>query len=221
MIIRQINRIKAAQLGQVVVAITENPTDNQLAHLLEENKIDLIRGSENDVASRFKKVLDIYDSETFIRLTADCPLLMPELLIAMVEDFHKTPCDYLSNTNPPSFPDGLDIEIIRKAAFENLLRSPLTASEREHVTLGIYKNSDIYTVRNFQSKNNLSNYRWTVDYEEDFDYIQEIYSYFIGKEATFSFNDVLELHLRGFLTNKGMSASYRNISLNDKFGEDD
>ena len=55
-----------------------------------------------------------------MRITADCPFVDPSILDQMIDEYLKTKVDYLSNINPPTFPDGLDIEIF---SFETLRKS--------------------------------------------------------------------------------------------------
>ena len=79
--------------------------------------MEYFRGSEEDVYARFLAIVETIRDEYFIRLTADCPLVMPELIDDMVEKYLELNLDYISNSNPPTFPDGLDIEIIKSKTF--------------------------------------------------------------------------------------------------------
>jgi len=82
MIIRQISRIQSAKnIGKIVVATTRREDDDLLASTLLENEIDIYRGATDDVISRYVKVIRKFQANTVVRLTADCPLVMPELLI--------------------------------------------------------------------------------------------------------------------------------------------
>lgn len=218
MIMWQVKRINQSGIGHLVVATTDSPSDDQLVDVLHSYDVDFIRGPIQDVAQRFNIALLKYAPQDFIRLTADCPLFMPEIMVSMWTYYQKSECEYLSNTFPPSFPDGLDIEIIKTSAFLKLLKKNLTEMEKEHVTLGLYRRPHEFKVVNYENSRDLSNLRWTVDYEDDFEYIKEIYSHFQGKEATFDFEDVLELIQSKLLKSKGLKSSFRNISLLDANG---
>ena len=142
------------------------------------------------MASRFKSAIDLYSAEVIVRATADCPLLMPELLDKMLLFFQENDFDYMSNSIKPSFPDGLDLEIFSRKAFNTLINLELTPQQREHVTLGFYDGSYEFKIFNFHNDIDLSSERWTVDYVEDFNFIAKIFE----KTNPFvTFSEVLEL----------------------------
>ena len=189
----QINRIRQSRLENIIVATTTDASDNILVHYLDSIGIESWRGPLHDVAARFHEVVKEFKPDSFLRLTADCPLVMPELLDEMVDSFEKQSIDYLCNTNPPSYPDGLDIEIVRTTAFLDLIQHELTNSEREHVTLGLRSERRNYKRQNFRNDKDLSSLRWTVDYPDDLDHLRKLMAFFRGREATFSFRDLLLL----------------------------
>jgi spore coat polysaccharide biosynthesis protein SpsF len=193
MIYWQIQRILKSKVGKLIVATSSEETDDLLAAYIAEIGIEVYRGSINDVFSRFMGVINNYDGENFIRLTADCPLIMPNLLNLMIDFYHSGDYDYVSNTLNRSFPDGLDIEIIRTSAFQRLSQFELSDAEIEHVTLGMYSRPEIFKCENYSQGLNMSELRWTVDYPEDLDFVKFVFSHFIGKEADFNFENVLDL----------------------------
>ena len=80
-------------------------------------KIDSFQGSEFNVLKRYYDAAKKYNAKHIVRITADCPFVDPSILDKMIDEYFKIKVDYLSNINPPSFPDGLDIEIF---SFETL-----------------------------------------------------------------------------------------------------
>jgi len=214
MLIRQIDRIrKARNISKIVVATTEDQSDNVLTELLRINCVEYIRGSVDDVFSRFESLLSREESTKIIRLTADCPLVMPELIDNMWLDFVESDCDYLSNTLIPTFPDGLDVEIFSKNSLFSLSKLQLNEVEREHVTLGFHTRQEQFKVRNFGSHLNLSGYRWTVDYPEDLEFVRKVYSNFVGREDVFKFEEVLDFVKCNPGIQSSISGSRRNESL--------
>ena len=118
MIYRQIERIRqASTIDEVIVATSTDPSDDSLVEFLLDKGIEVFRGSLNDVLSRFSEIQKIIKSTAIIRFTGDCPLVMPELIDRMMAKFYETNVDYLSNTLEPTYPDGLDVEIIRPSVF--------------------------------------------------------------------------------------------------------
>lgn len=214
MIIRQISRIQSAKnIGKIVVATTRREDDDLLASTLLENEIDIYRGATDDVISRYVKVIRKFQANTVVRLTADCPLVMPELLDSMIEDFSYNNWDYLSNTIFPTYPDGLDIEIFSAKSLITLYSMKLTDPEKEHVTLGFHNRKKEFNLHNYESNLDYSNLRWTVDYPEDLEFIRNVYSKFQDRMNMFGFDEVLDL----IRENPGMQsvipASLRNEAL--------
>jgi spore coat polysaccharide biosynthesis protein SpsF len=138
----------------------------------------------------------------------------------MLTDFEKFPCDYMSNTNPPTFPDGLDIEIASFATLERLSKFELTADEKEHVTLGVYKRPAEFILRNFTAPYDYSNMRWTVDYPEDLEFVRRVYSQFIGSENNFAFEDVVQLIKSNIIQDNVLTNQLRNITLKSNSPEE-
>jgi spore coat polysaccharide biosynthesis protein SpsF len=193
MIYWEISRISKAKLvNKTVVAISDQSSDDILANYLESIHQEYIRGSLDNVLGRYVKAEENYHPSAIIRLTADCPLVMPELIDQFLEIFHKSDFDYLSNTLELSYPDGLDIEIIKPGIFKILLELNLSEEEKEHVTLGIYSRKDKFKTHNVSNKTNISDFRWTVDTSEDLAFVKSIYAHFESKEMNFTFEDVLK-----------------------------
>ncbi len=192
MIYWEISRISKAKLvNKIVVAISDQSSDDILAEYLESIGQEYIRGSLDNVLDRYVTAEEKYKPSAIIRLTADCPLVMPELIDQYLEIFHKEDFEYLSNTIELSYPDGLDIEIIKPGIFRKLLEFNLSEEEKEHVTLGIYSRKDKFRTHNVSSKTNISDFRWTVDTYDDLAFVKSIYAHFESKEMNFTFEDVL------------------------------
>ena len=191
MIYWQIQRILEAQrVSELVVATSIDPTDDSLVDFLESNSIVVHRGSLHNVLSRYTEVAAKSPYDALIRLTGDCPLVMPELIDKMVDKFNEGEADYLSNTLEPTFPDGLDIEIVKRGVLEKLSSFRLNNNELEHVTYGVYSRPEIFKLSNFSNRVDSSLDRWTVDYQEDMDFVRAIFKEFFGRESEFSYHEV-------------------------------
>jgi spore coat polysaccharide biosynthesis protein SpsF (cytidylyltransferase family) len=187
MIYWQIQRIKKARLvDKLILAISEDTSDDVLAEYLGSINQVFVRGSLNDVFDRFIKVESIYKSQSIVRLTGDCPLVMPELIDKIIEQFYKQNLDYMSNTLTLTFPDGLDVEIFKSDVLDRLQDLNLSILEREHVTLGIVNRQDIFSTRNYFNNRNISSYRWTVDNQKDFEFVTKVFAHFELNEVNFS-----------------------------------
>ena len=214
MIYRQIQRVfRSTLVEDVIVATSVSSSDDELVEFLESEGIKVFRGSLDNVLSRFLEISKRINPTNIIRLTGDCPLVMPKLIDEMIVYFEEKLPDYLSNSLVPSFPDGLDVEILSIEAISRLESLSLSKMEFEHVTLGLYKRPDMFRVLNFSSPINRSNMRWTVDYPEDLDFVRSVYSHFKGRETTFEYQEVLEFLRSNPEVVSRISASRRNEAL--------
>lgn len=196
MILRQLERIQRAQsLDLIVVATSEDPSDDQLALSVVDAGYDVVRGSLNDVLARFIQVIDEYDPENIVRLTADCPLICASVIDEVVHHFHAGIAEYVSNTMVPSYPDGVDVEVFTAESLKAVQRFSTDTAEREHVTLGIYRRPDEFTIENVvdPTGKDHSMMRWTVDTPEDFDFVQSVYDHLLADNPDFEYTDILTL----------------------------
>ena len=194
MILRQLERISRARaLDRVVVATSDDASDDELALLLTNAGYDIVRGSLEDVLARFTLALDEYQPDVVVRITADCPLISPTVIDLVVERFHASTSDYVSNTLQPTYPDGLDVEVMTAEALREVANASTDRHEREHVTLGIYRHPETFSVENVvdPSGNDNSRLRWTVDNADDFAFVSAIYEHLYPHH--FDYDDVLDV----------------------------
>ena len=213
MISIQIRRILKSKVDKLVLATSQDSSDDELANYVSSLGVQVFRGSLSDVHSRFLNIVESMNPKYFIRLTADCPLVMPDLLNDMIHEFDLNPCDYLSNTIPPTFPDGLDVEIVSTKAFKKMSGLELSELEKEHVTLALYKNPEHFKVRNYKSSIDYSHFRWTVDYPEDLEFIQNIFSFYCKNELDVSMMEIINDLESGVISNNLRTGLYRNIHM--------
>lgn len=184
-------------INKVVVATTTETDDDQVEAYCKLNNIPCYRGSSNDVLARYFEAAKIFRANTVIRITSDCPLIDPEIVDKMIETFNKLNelkyFDYLSNTIHRTFPHGLDVEIFSFGALKKTFYHASKEYEREHVTPYIYEHSKQFRIKNFPNQKDYSFHRWTVDTEEDFKLVDEIYKALYKPKKIFLFNDILKL----------------------------
>ncbi len=191
----QIKRIMKSNLIDTLVVVTSSDiSDDVLYNYLISERIEVYRGSLENVFSRYLEVIKKYNPDSIVRFTADCPMIMPEIIDSVVEAGLISNCDYLSNTLIPSFPDGLDTEYVSSRAIKELSKLNLTQSEQEHVTLGIYGRANIFEVQNYMNNTDLSSYRWTLDTVDDLKFLRFVFAEFLNRETEFNLADLLHLH---------------------------
>ena len=163
-----VHRVQQATLvDKVVLATSINKNNKPLVQEVQSYGVDCFVGDENDVLDRFYQCAKKFKASTIVRVTGDCPFIDPEVIDAVISLFKKNALDYASNVLPPTYPDGLDVEVFSFAALEKAWKEAKLQSEREHVTPYIWKNETIFKRMTHKNKEDLSSIRLTVDEEKD------------------------------------------------------
>ena len=182
MLMRVIKRARAVtSVSEVVVATSTNPADDAIASLCATQGVDCFRGSEQDVLDRYYRCAERAVPEAIVRITADCPLIDPQLIHQVIRTFQETGADYASNRSywrgviSSSYPDGQDTEVFSFAALRRAWQEARLPSEREHVTPYIWKNPASFMIVGVAYRQDLSGLRWTVDEQRDLEFVRSIY----------------------------------------------
>ncbi len=158
-----VNRVKKSkEIDDIYIATTISKEDDAIEEIGKTKDIKVARGDKNDVLSRYSKISKKSEAEIIIRLTGDCPLIDPDMIDTLTREFKNSGVDYMCNCNPPTYPDGLDIEIFSREVLDEANKRAKSPEEREHVTLWMQSNKELKK-GNYTSKEDLSNIRWTVD----------------------------------------------------------
>ena len=204
---------RASQVNAILVATSDDPSNQPLVEHVRSLGYLCFQGSENDVLDRYYEAAKSISARVVVRITGDCPLLDPALVDEVIRGFWSSKVDYFSNILPPTYPDGLDIEVF---SFEALSRAALEASmppEREHVTPYLRENA-AFTRGSLRNEKDLSGLRWTVDEPADLAVVDRIFAQF-SPNIHFSWQRVLDLQQthpeifeanRGIARNEGVSA---------------
>jgi spore coat polysaccharide biosynthesis protein SpsF len=194
MILRQIERIQQSILiDKIVVATSTDTTDDELVQVLYSAGVEVRRGPLQDVFERFALLIDEFKPETIVRMTADCPLTDSGVIDKVIASHLSSRADYSSNTLNPTFPDGLDIECFSNIAFKKLRNLELSEPEREHVTMGFYSRPDTFSLNSITQQQDLSSLRWTVDVQEDLDFVRIVYQNLFMEGNNFGQDEILNL----------------------------
>ncbi len=197
----------------VVLAIPDNILDNPLAELANSAGVPVVRGSEENVLDRFRVVLSEHRADVIVRVTADCPLLDPEVSGGVVAEYMRRQgqVDYVSNVEPRTYPDGLDTEVFSREALLAAWRGAHAPDELEHVTLYIRRHPERFRRANVAHSEDLSALRWTVDTAEDLEFVRAVYG-FLSQAGTHRFGmarvlALLREHPDLWLLNAGVEAN--------------
>jgi len=192
MLLHQIERLqRSKELDKLVVVTSKEASDTPLVEILADNGIEYFRGSLHDVLDRYYQAALSYNAQHVVRLTGDCPLIDPDVVDQVIRAHLRDKNDYTSNTLFPTYPDGLDVEIMRMSSLQDAWQEARLSSEREHVTLFITKRKERFSLGNITSPEDLSGFRWTVDEPRDFDVVTAIYNELYPENNRFSTADIL------------------------------
>ena len=109
---------QSKNLDEIVVATSDDRKDNELQSTVENLGYCCTRGSEKDVLNRFYEAAKIAKADVVVRVTGDCPLVDSGLVDQCIKGYKESKVDYFTNTNPVSYPDGLDIEVMSFSSIE-------------------------------------------------------------------------------------------------------
>ncbi|MEO5927979.1 MAG: glycosyltransferase [Patescibacteria group bacterium] len=184
---------RCTSIDQIVMATSTNPENDPLIEVAERLGIKWYReADERDVVGRFLHCCETFGADAAVRVTADCPLVDPELVDKLVGLYREDPTGYDAVTNvlPPTFPDGSDLDVLPKRTLERLDREiPLDDMHRDWLTPYLYNPKHGFRIRPYRSEHNLSGYRITMDYPEDMALITRVFAHF--KEQPFGLNDII------------------------------
>ena len=217
MIIHELERLRRSRrIDKIVLATSQDESDNELANIVVDNGFEAYRGSLDDVLGRYYQCAKTYQPEHVVRITGDCPVIDWRVVDAVIEKHLAEGNDYTSTSE--EYPDGLDTEIVRFSALEQAWKDARMSSEREHVTLYIRNHADQFRCGQMACRQNLNRMRWTVDEPQDFEFIRQVYGELYEQNNDFSMQDILQLLERrpgvlainqGIQRNEGLLKSLR------------
>lgn len=194
MLLHQIDRINKSKLiDKLVVATSNDISDDIMEKRLTGSNIDVFRGSLDDVLDRYYQCALKYNPDYIVRITGDCPLIDWNIIDMVVKKHINEGNDYTSNALEPTYPDGLDVEVMNFTVLKKAWVNAKLPSEREHVTPYIYKNRNLFKIGCFKNIENLSELRWTVDELEDFKFVKTIYELLYNDNKYFTIDDILKV----------------------------
>ena len=191
-----IERVKCSKkINKIVVATTKAIKDQEIVEFCKLHKIDFFCGSEHDVLERFYKCALKYEAKNIIRITSDCPLIDPIVIDTTIDLYLKNDADYAANTIPPEtrkWPDGSDVEVF---SFNALEISYLSAKddEREHVTFFMWRKNKNFKTVQLDNNEDWSKYRYTIDYNEDYEKVKKIMSILLKNNCFGHTKDIVQI----------------------------
>lgn len=199
MLARVVQRVQRAKnIGEVIVATTEDPDDDVVVQYCIENGFLYIRGEREDVLRRYLKAAHVSHADVIVRITADCPLMDPDVIDQTVQAFLEEypQVSFGSNRGTDdlirTYPIGMDVEVMITKALERADLEATQTYQREHVTPYFYETTENMRKTTIHANGQYGDQRWAVDTAEDLAFVREIYAHFSGRDD-FGFDEVIEL----------------------------
>ena len=209
---------RSVSVSQTLFATTTDPSDDPVAEYCDFSGIPFTRGSLYDVLDRYYQAAKSVKADVVVRITADCPVIDPELIDKVVNtviseqsSVDGKPFDFVCNRLPPpyhrTYPIGLDIEACTFKALERAWKKAKEPQHREHVMPYFYEGVELvtenrslstglsprgYNIALLHHTTDFGDYRWTVDTPEDLEFMRQVYSHFVGSDD-FTWKEVLDL----------------------------
>jgi spore coat polysaccharide biosynthesis protein SpsF len=165
---RVIDRVRLAKLvSKIIVATSIDPSDDPIKKFCDDEAVICYRGSLENVALRFKDIVQFENAESFIRINGDSPLIDPVLIDSAISYFQFSDCDLVTNVGIRTFPKGQSVEVILTKTYIKAYENSTTKEQREHVTKIYYENFDKFRIINFTSGGNFKSINLCIDTLED------------------------------------------------------
>lgn len=162
------------KIEKIIVATTNLTEDDVICDHLLLKKIDCYRGSPEDVLDRYYQCAKKFSFDTIVRITADNPLIDPNVVDLVISEYKNHECDLATNTLHRTFPYGTEVEVFSFRTLEKAWQHAKKPSEREHVTPFIRDVQNGFILINVENKDNISHLRYTIDRIEDYLVVKEI-----------------------------------------------
>lgn len=198
-LLKMVERVNRATLvGDVIIATTTEPIDDEIVNLCSSQELQCFRGHSTDLLDRHYQAAKLFKADAVVKIPSDCPLIDPDIIDSVLHYYisHSAEFDYVSNLHPASWPDGNDVEIMSIQTLERAWHEANRDFEREHTTPYIWENPKTFSIGSViwnSGKDYSTTHRWTLDYPEDFEFINRVYEELYPQNKKFGLYDILNL----------------------------
>ncbi len=192
-----IRAARAELVHELVIATTTDAADDPIEAFCEENGYACFRGNVYDVLDRYYQAAKWVGADIIVRLTADCPMIDPQVIDEVLRQFITSGADFGCNRLPPpwkrTFPIGLDVEVCTFAALERAWNEAEIKYEREHVMPYLYDEPGRFKVIVVDAEDDQGALRWTVDTPQDLEMLRRFWA-LLGDRDDFTWREALAVY---------------------------
>lgn len=186
--------MRSKYIDGICIATTTNTADDPVVALAEKLGVASFRGSESDVLGRVLGAAQQECADIIVELTGDCPFVDPVLVDRGITEFFTRDVDYASNTNPPTYPNGFDVQVFPTAILAQVAALTDDPVDRTHVSYYMYMHPEIYHCRNWEAETDAyaPELRMTLDEEADYRALAAVARAFDQNLMSFSATEVVQ-----------------------------
>ncbi|MBK9250305.1 MAG: glycosyltransferase family protein [Ignavibacteria bacterium] len=199
LLLHQLRRISRATLPwKTIIATTTDRIDDAIVNLCNIHNYEVFRGHPIDLLDRHYQAALAFGADIVVKIPSDCPLIDPKVIDRVLQFYNdnQNTYDYVSNLHPATYPDGNDVEILPLTVLHDAWVNASKPFEREHTTPYIWDNPNQFTIGNVECPDGINysmSHRWTLDYQEDYEFIRSVYEHLYPQNPNFSMKDILDL----------------------------
>jgi spore coat polysaccharide biosynthesis protein SpsF len=212
MLAHVVERLRASSsIGEIAVATTADMEDDAIADECERLGVPCFRGSVEDVLGRVAECAGTFRLGNVAHFGADNPLIDPAVCNLAVGTYLASDgiLDYVTNNMPPTFPDGLEVEVTSAATLRRCAEEASDPRHREHMLSYIWENPDSFATLNVMHEPNLHHERWTLDFPEDWQLVRALIEALSPANPVFGMEEILA-HLDTHPELRKVNATHRD-----------
>jgi len=196
---RMIERLKMiSHEAEVIIATSETPADDIIINEAINIGVPYYRGSLNNLLDRHYQAAKLHNADVVLKIPSDCPLIDPRIVDHVLDYFfaNQNSFDFVSNLHPATYPDGNDVEIMTMDCLTKAWEQASRELELEHTTPYIWENPQLFRLGNVTWPAGLDysmSHRFTIDYAEDYYFIERVFRELYADNNNFSCDDILNL----------------------------
>jgi spore coat polysaccharide biosynthesis protein SpsF len=184
--------------AHLVIATSETADDDIIETEAAKIGIPCFRGSLNNLLDRHYKAAKLFNADVVLKIPSDCPLIDPSIIDEVLDYFfeNRSNFDFVSNLHPATYPDGNDVEIMTMDCLTKAWENATRPLELEHTTPYIWENPELFRIGNFAwptGRDYSMSHRFTIDYAEDYYFIERVFRELYPENNSFSCQDILNL----------------------------
>jgi len=179
-LIKRLKKIKIK--NKIIIATTKNKSDKIINKIAQNNDCYTFNGPSLNVLKRYYQAAKNFKLDVIVRVCSDSPFMDPAIIEKAIRIFKTKKYDYVSNIIRPTYPAGMSVEVFSFDTLKKVQNSKTNNLEKEHVTPYIYRNYKKFKIKNFSIKKNYSNYKFSIDYLEDYKAAKALYKKILNKK---------------------------------------